>query len=281
MATPPKKPKETIINYFTKLPSKTSIIEENPRKLAPIFNKQHVEEFKSRLEKFDAELLSSETVQVDYISSVKSGGHKPFRVEKKYKGPLRARLLQFSEDVRPPYFGTWQKQSALVTGRRPLSLDNEVFDYENDSEAEWDVGGPGESLKGDDSEDDEELDDYEIDMKTFVPHGYVSDDEVNTDTEENPANLSIDDNCDVADDDSDSIKIIADLRIRPQNPMAKVASDTRIRPQQVDQIQNNPPKQTPKVDIKPIILGLSFDNSPSISETKLQFLRAFQGVSCS
>lgn len=182
MAAPPNK---TMFSYFTKLPSKTSIEEENPRKSAPIFNKQHVEVFKTKVDQFDLELINDCT-EINYISSIKSKEHKPYSHDRKFRGSLRARLLQFHEDVRPPYFGTWQKESKLVTGRRPYGQDNEILDYENDSEAEWDLGGPGESLKGDDSEDEEGVDDYEIDMKTFVPHGYVSDDEIdkNSDNED-------------------------------------------------------------------------------------------------
>ena len=49
--------------------------------------------------------------------------------------PLKMRLLQFHTDVRPAYFGTWTKKSALVAGRRPLGQDTQHFDYEYDSEA--------------------------------------------------------------------------------------------------------------------------------------------------
>jgi len=156
-----------------------------------------------------------------------------------------------------------------VTGRRPFGQDDNVFDYEVDSEAEWDLGGPGESLKGDDSEDDEELDDYEIDMKTFVPHGYVSDDEVNvnSDNEENPStNRGSDVDCDAENDSNSDVKIVSEVRVKPNEQQQPIAQQVL--------------KQTPKMDIKPITLGLSFDDCPSLSETKLQFLRAFQGTSC-
>lgn len=278
MATPSKK---TMFNYFTKLPSKTSIVEnENPRKSAPMLNKQHVEEFQARLKLFDELIFSNESIEnqkvaTDYFKSIKNDDYKPYKYRRKVRGPLRARLLQFQEDVRPPYFGTWQKTSKSVTGRRPTSLDNDVFDYDVDSEAEWDIGGPGESLKGDDSEDEEELDDYEIDMKTFVPHGYVSDDELeNSDNEQNssskeepkPSKKTVD----IEDSDSD-IKIIVDTRpvseqkaTRPTQPPAPAPSA----------------KQTPKMDIKAITLGLSYEDNPTISEAKIQFLKAFQGLPC-
>ena len=255
-----------MFNYFTKLPSKLGAVDENPRRSAPIYNKQHVEDFQARLNSFDAELANI-TSSANYILSIRTAQHQPFKLVKKPRGPLRAKLLQFHEDVRPPYFGTWQKESKIVTGRRPYGLDNEAFEYDVDSEAEWDIGGPGESLKGDDSEDEEELDDYEIDMKTFVPHGYVSDDEVdlNSDNEENhdSANRSIDVDCDAENDSNSDVKIVSEVKVR-----------------QPDQQCAPPVKQTPKMEIKPITIGLNFEESSSLSETKMHFLRNFQGVSC-
>lgn len=275
MAAPTSK---TMFNYFTKLPSKDCISDENPRKSAPIFNKQHVDEFQtSRIERFDLELADTTSTSANtYLEALRTNHHKPYRVLKKPRGPLRSRLLQFSEDVRPPYFGTWQKTSKLVSGRKPYGQDTEIFDYDVDSEAEWDIGGPGESLKGDDSEDEEELDDYEIDMKTFVPHGYVSDDEVaNSDNEEHnqSANQSLELDCDQETDSNTDVKIIYECR----NSTVSSANGTNELQQ-----QNQPaPKQTPKMDIKSIILGLNFEDSPSISESKAQFLRNFQGCDCS
>ena len=34
-----------------------------------------------------------------------------------------AKLLQFSENTRPAYYGTWRKKSAHVSGRKPFALD--------------------------------------------------------------------------------------------------------------------------------------------------------------
>lgn len=297
MAAPTSK---TMFNYFTKLPSKAVVVEEsNPRKLAPVFNKQHVEEFQStRLEQFDAELFNinnnrdqsavkesngspvvenghstngfgnrkangtsdhkSEDVPMDvsltsnvtYIDSVKSGLHKPFKLDRKPRGPLRARFLQYHEDVRPPYFGTWRKRSKKITGRRPFALDEDMFDYEVDSEAEWDIGGPGESLKGDDSDDDEEVDDYEIDMKTFVPHGYVSDDEVEVQSDKEDSNASI--------------MIVYEK---------KTKSDQQEPQQAQPQQQHQQRHQTANKQPQPITLGIHYEvDEPT--------LKAFQGVSC-
>lgn len=289
MTTPA--PNKTMFSYFTKLPSKACMVEDtNPRKLAPVFNKQHVEEFiKNKLEQFDAELLSNFELKpvtkptTNYIASIKSGQHKPFKLDKKPRGPLRVRLFQYHEDVRPPYFGTWQKRSKLVTGRRPFGQDGAVFDYEVDSEAEWDIGGPGESLKGDDSEDEEELDDYEIDMKTFVPHGYVSDDEVevHSDLEENQsANQSIEENCDGEENSNASVEIIAEKRLIQKNDQQEQKHQHHNHRQATvqDSPAQPPPVKQTKLEIKPIVLGLNYeDEPPTISESKLQFLRAFKG----
>lgn len=52
----------------------------------------------------------------------------------------------------------------------------QIFDYEVDSDDEWEEEEPGESLHGSDDEKESE-DEYEVDNDFFVPHGYLSDDE--------------------------------------------------------------------------------------------------------
>ncbi|CAN7985624.1 unnamed protein product [Ixodes hexagonus] len=87
----------------------------------------------------------------------------------------RAKLLQFCENVRPAYWGTWRKKSQAVSGRHPWGKEKEL-DYEVDSEEEWEEEEPGESLSGTEDEKESE-DDYEVDNDVFVPHGYLSEDE--------------------------------------------------------------------------------------------------------
>ncbi|KAF9900164.1 hypothetical protein EC991_007810 [Linnemannia zychae] len=92
---------------------------------------------------------------------------------------LRMRLLQFAENYRPAYYGTWSKKSKNITGRRFLGKDTDLVDYDFDSEAEWEEDEEGEECKTDDDDDDadelgseqEEEDDW------LVPEGYLSDDE--------------------------------------------------------------------------------------------------------
>lgn len=72
------------------------------------------------------------------------------------------RLLQFYENVRPAYWGTWSKTSEIVRPRRPFGLEETVFDYEYDSEAEWVEGEEeGEELLSEEDEDDEDEEDEE------------------------------------------------------------------------------------------------------------------------
>lgn len=73
---------------------------------------------------------------------------------------LKMKLLQFHEDVRPAYYGTWTKgitnKNAVVTGRRPFAKDA-AFDYNYDSEAEWDHDVDGDDIYTLDPDEDEDM----------------------------------------------------------------------------------------------------------------------------
>nr|CAD7589349.1 unnamed protein product [Timema genevievae] len=88
----------------------------------------------------------------------------------------RPKCLLFAENRRPPYWGTWTKKSSLIGPRRPFGKEEKLFDYEVDSDDEWEEEEPGESLHGSDDEKESE-DEYEVDNEFFVPHGYLSDEE--------------------------------------------------------------------------------------------------------
>ncbi|XP_022207766.2 chromatin assembly factor 1 subunit A-A [Nilaparvata lugens] len=106
---------------------------------------------------------------------------KEVHKEKKAKR-FKAKLLQFDENRRPPYWGTWRKKSATIGARRPFNLDKTIFEYDVDSDDEWEEEEPGESLRGSDDENEKESEDeYEVDNKVFVPHGYLSDEEMQED----------------------------------------------------------------------------------------------------
>ena len=84
---------------------------------------------------------------------------------------LPRKHIQFAEHVRPPYRGTFTKQSILLRRRNPFRRDPALFMYDYDSEAEW-VESEGEdlcaeSLDGED-EDEDEGDGSSSDCESFV-----------------------------------------------------------------------------------------------------------------
>jgi hypothetical protein len=85
---------------------------------------------------------------------------QPYDEERVIIVPNRYKFLGFHEDIRPPYRGTWSKQSTLITGRRPLGKDTTYLDYDIDSEEEWEEGDDeeGEDLVDDDDGAEEEED---------------------------------------------------------------------------------------------------------------------------
>ncbi|XP_009069065.1 PREDICTED: chromatin assembly factor 1 subunit A, partial [Acanthisitta chloris] len=89
----------------------------------------------------------------------------------------RMKLLQFSENHRPAYWGTWNKKTTLIRARNPWSKDTKLLDYEVDSDEEWEEEEPGESLSHSEEDDEEEGEDEDDDDGFFVPHGYLSEDE--------------------------------------------------------------------------------------------------------
>lgn len=97
--------------------------------------------------------------------------------DRKRYGPMK--LLQFHENYRPAYWGTWSKRSSHISPRCPLRQDKDLLDYEVDSDEEWEEEEPGESLSHSEGEEEEEggEDDDDDDDGFFVPHGYLSDDE--------------------------------------------------------------------------------------------------------
>ncbi|XP_066552318.1 chromatin assembly factor 1 subunit A [Amia ocellicauda] len=103
----------------------------------------------------------------------------------------RLKLLQFHENYRPAYWGTWSKKSQHISPRCPLRQDKDLLDYELDSDEEWEEEEPGESLSHSEGEEEEEGgegveagDDDEDDDGFFVPHGYLSEGEGASEPEE-------------------------------------------------------------------------------------------------
>ncbi|XP_011504216.1 PREDICTED: chromatin assembly factor 1 subunit A-B [Ceratosolen solmsi marchali] len=101
----------------------------------------------------------------------------------------RAKFFLFEENRRPPYWGTWRKISRTINPRRPFAMDTDCFDYEVDSDDEWEEEEPGESLHGSDDEkekdeDNAEENEYDVDNDFMVPHGYLSEEEIGADEED-------------------------------------------------------------------------------------------------
>ncbi|NXN23298.1 CAF1A factor, partial [Nycticryphes semicollaris] len=89
----------------------------------------------------------------------------------------RMKLLQFCENHRPAYWGTWNKKTSTIRPRNPWAKDSKLLDYEVDSDEEWEEEEPGESLSHSEGDDEEEGEDEDDDDGFFVPHGYLSEDE--------------------------------------------------------------------------------------------------------
>jgi len=91
---------------------------------------------------------------------------------------MKAKLLQFHTNERPPYWGTWSKRSNSVGPRRPFAKDSSHLDYEYDSDDDWEEEERGESLSDEekDVEEDQEEDDDDDDG-FFVGHGVLDKDE--------------------------------------------------------------------------------------------------------
>jgi chromatin assembly factor 1 subunit A len=83
---------------------------------------------------------------------------------------ITMKYFDFSQDVRPPYSGTWTRPQSLYQSRRlarnPFCTFLPEVDYDYDSEAEWDAGD-GEDVDSNDEEDLED-DDGEDEMDDFL-----------------------------------------------------------------------------------------------------------------
>lgn len=47
-------------------------------------------------------------------------------IEEKPKKYYRAKFFKFSENQRPPYYGTWRKKSKLLGPRKPFAQDSVI-----------------------------------------------------------------------------------------------------------------------------------------------------------
>jgi len=93
----------------------------------------------------------------------------------------RMKLLQFHENRRPAYWGTWKKKAKRVTARKPFIKEEEV-DYDFDSDDEWeDEPEDAEEIEDSDKEEKDDQEDggepEDDEEGWMVPHGYLSDTE--------------------------------------------------------------------------------------------------------
>lgn len=102
--------------------------------------------------------------------------------------PNKFRFLSFHENHRPAYHGTWSKKSSIVTGRNPFRKDASAFDYEDDSEGEWEEGDDemGEDVEDDaKNQEEEEAEDADGNAKVYdFDDGFCVSDERLLDNEE-------------------------------------------------------------------------------------------------
>ncbi|THH33913.1 hypothetical protein EUX98_g344 [Antrodiella citrinella] len=87
---------------------------------------------------------------------------------------IPAKVLIFTEDARPGYFGTWTRNSREVGPRTPFARDVVALDYTYDSGEEWEE----ESGEADDVVEDAEEDDAGEEPDSDLDSWLVEDDEV-------------------------------------------------------------------------------------------------------
>ncbi|XP_016992870.2 chromatin assembly factor 1 subunit A-B [Drosophila takahashii] len=123
--------------------------------------------------------------EVQVIDDLSNAGLPIEEEQPKQLARMRAKYLQFADNRRPAYYGTWRKKSLSISARRPLAQDKLHFDYELDSDCEWEEEEPGESLSAseDEKERESEEESEEEYNEWYVPHGHLSDEELQNDGE--------------------------------------------------------------------------------------------------
>jgi len=92
--------------------------------------------------------------------------------------------LQFKENRRPAYWGTWKRQPTKVKPVNPWAKEEDI-EYEFDSDDEWDEEEleDGEEIENSEGEEEREDPSEGVPMDEddeegwMVPHGYLSDEE--------------------------------------------------------------------------------------------------------
>lgn len=134
--------------------------------------------FKSHLPRCDRGLSTRSVTEI--VHSINSSSDQPIDLTgdkastmdrpQDFLKNVSMKYIHFSEDVRPPYYGThtpsYTSLEASHLARNPHSRTRKDTNYDYDSEAEWDEPEEGEDL---DSEDDEDgAEDAEDDLDGFL-----------------------------------------------------------------------------------------------------------------
>ena len=168
--------RENVDGHFKKASAGTSSIEAKPFQPTELFHimpyrrlrgKQRLPTVKEILIKMQGS--TSNPIDLTGEQGVAKSNPKPEDILRK----IPVKSLKYSEDVRPPYQGTFTRsipeRSALQISRNPFKRAMPGINYDYDSEAEWEEPEEGEDL---DSEGEEELsDDGDEDMDGFLDDG--------------------------------------------------------------------------------------------------------------
>ncbi|XP_055334472.1 chromatin assembly factor 1 subunit A-like [Paramacrobiotus metropolitanus] len=111
----------------------------------------------------------------------------------KSSAKYNVKLLQFSDNARPPYYGTMRKTSSKIHARNPFNKDADI-EYDVDSDEEWEeeqiAAKDAEELSVNDNDDEEEMSEEEEDDDDGF---FVKDDEEfenSNDAEANRQNMA-------------------------------------------------------------------------------------------
>jgi len=125
--------------------------------------------------------ISTVNVRV-FVPTVSDNPFKQDVYDEERMIPIRNRYtyLNFREDFRPPYHGTWSKPtSSIISGRNPFAKDTRFLDYDVDSEVEWEDGDDdqGEDCSENGNDEEEMIDDEEGDTTKYnYQDGWLAED---------------------------------------------------------------------------------------------------------
>ncbi|KAK0538708.1 hypothetical protein OC834_000300 [Tilletia horrida] len=147
---------------------------------------------------------------------------------------VRLKFIQFEQDRRPGWYGSFTRPSNLIGPRRPFAQDPVLLDYSYDSDDEWedqgqlegediDEGQDAEEEEKEDDDDDSEMDDWLIDDLEEVDD--------NESTEEDPVavadKLEDDNSSDIVEVDAEGHEVPASQRKAAHTvPAKRKAVDT-------------------------------------------------------